>query len=114
MTWIWITVAAGVLVVGALVPVLAGRARRADTDAAEISAAQRYELLGHYVENPVATTDATAESLLRQGRERWNSAGAILADAKSAADFHLAEQVAREGLAHVSAAHARIGLPGAP
>lgn len=112
MMWVWIVVAVVVVAGGALVPVVAGRNRRETGSGEAIAARERYELLGHYVETPVATTDSEAEALLRQGRERWNSAGAILATARSAPDFQLAERVAREGLAHVTSAHKRIGIPG--
>jgi hypothetical protein len=111
---VWIAVAVLVLAAGALVPVFAGRGRRVAGDGAEIAARDRYELLGHYVENPVATDDGHAAELLRQGRERWNSAGAVLASARTEPEFLLAERVAGEGLAHVAAAYARLGLAGPP
>jgi hypothetical protein len=85
--------------------------RTEDGGGAAISARGHYERLRCYVEDPVATDDPEAKALLRQGRERWNSAGAILADAKSAPDYELAEHVAKEGLAHVATAYARLGLP---
>jgi hypothetical protein len=66
----------------------------------------------HYVENPVPTTDPEAETLLRRGRERWHSAGAALATARSAEDFELVARIAAEGLENVAAAYARMGLPG--
>lgn len=110
MLWVWIAVAVVVVAGGALVPVLAGR--RSDGGAAAIAARDRYELLGHYVDNPAATTDPETESLLRRARERWNSAGEVLATARSTAEYTLAEQICREGLAHVTTAHTRMGIPG--
>jgi hypothetical protein len=112
--WTWIGGAVVLLVAGALVPVFFAGNRSAAAGEAEIAARARYELLGHYVEIPAATSDPEAETLLRTGRERWDSAGAILATARSAADFELAGQVAGQGLTLVAAAHARIGLPGPP
>jgi hypothetical protein len=112
MMWVWIAIAVVVVAGGALGPVLAGRTRRTTGSGAAVAARERYELLGHYVEVPESTTDPEAQAQLRQARERWNSAGAILATATADPDFALAERVAREGLAHVGTAHARLGLPG--
>jgi hypothetical protein len=50
--------------------------------------------------------------LLRRGRERWLSAGAALATARSAEDFELVGGIAAEGLENVAAAYAGMGLPG--
>lgn len=108
MTWLWIVVAVLVLAGGALIPVFAGRGRGAAGDGPAIAARAVYESLGGQVENPVATTDPAAATLLHQARERWDSAGAILASATSTADFRLAERVAREGLEHVAAARRRM------
>ena len=111
MTWLWIVIAVAVVAAGALVPLL-GRRDAESEDVAAIVARDRYALLGHYVDNPVATDDPEAEALLHQGRERWNSAGGVLASASSAAQFRLAEQIAREGLTQVAAAHRKLGIPG--
>lgn len=108
MLWLWIVVAVVVVAGGALVPVLSGR--RTDGGAASVTARDRYELLGHYVETTITTTDPEAETLLGRARERWNSAGQILAAADP--DYPLAEQICREGLAHVRAVNTRLGLPG--
>jgi hypothetical protein len=112
MTVVWIVVTVVIVAGGALAPVLAGRNRRASGGGAAAAARDRYQLLGHYVEDPVGTDDPEALALLRKGRERWNSAGAVLADAKAPEDFALAESVAQEGLAHVTAAHRKLGIPG--
>jgi hypothetical protein len=114
VTWLWLVIVLAVVLVaaGALVPVVTGRDRRAGGGGAAIAARDRYALLGSFVEDPAATTDTEAEALLAQARERWLSAGALLAGARSAADFTLAERTAREGLAKVATAHARMGIPG--
>ncbi|HEY3748893.1 MAG TPA: hypothetical protein VGL80_06820 [Pseudonocardiaceae bacterium] len=114
MIWVWIVVAVVVIGIGALGPALAGRNKRADGGGAATAARDKYELLGHYVEDPVATDNEDAAGLLRQGRERWNSAGAILSYARSGDDYQLAERVAAEGLADVAAAHSKLGIPGPP
>jgi uncharacterized SAM-binding protein YcdF (DUF218 family) len=107
MIWLWIALAVVVLAAGALVPVLS-RARREDPSGAEITARGRYELLGSQVEDLPLTEDEAAAALLRQARERWNSAGALLADARRAEEFRLAERTAEEGLADLAAARARL------
>ncbi|SFB50548.1 hypothetical protein SAMN05216266_114201 [Amycolatopsis marina] len=112
MTWQWYTLGALVLAAGAAAPVLFQHNRRTAGGKEAISARARAALLGHYVEDPVVTADPEAVRLLRAGRERWNSAGAVLATANSVQDYNLAKQIADEGLAAVRAAHARIGLPG--
>lgn len=120
MTWVWI--AAGVAVVliaaGALVPVLGGRRdRQLRSNDEAIAARSKYHQLAHYLE--VDTTsdadfvgDAEALALLATARERWNTAGSTLAAARTEADFELAETVAREGLAAVAQAYAKIGRDG--
>jgi hypothetical protein len=88
--WLWIGVAVVVVAAGAVLPVLVRRRGRGS--AAEIGARERYELLGSYVaDNPS----------LHRARERWDTAGALLASARSAEDFALAERICAEGLAHV-------------
>lgn len=112
MTWPWFVLAALILAAGAVLPVFFHRDRDSAGGREAISARARYAQLGYYVEHPVATTDPEAERLLRAGRERWNSAGAVLADAGSARAFKLAGQIADEGLAAVGKAYDRLGLSG--
>lgn len=97
--WLWITIAVVVVAVGALMPALAGRRSRGS--GAEISARERYELLGNQVADLVTAPDSAP---LRKARERWDTAGALLANARTVADFALVKQVADEGLAHVAQA----------
>lgn len=117
MSWVWIAVAVVVVAAGALTPLLTGRRQRAlrSNDEA-VAARSRYHQLGHYVEDDVArqeqVTDERAAALLRTGRERWLTAGALLARATTEADFTQAEAVAVEGLSAVSDAHLRLGRPG--
>ena len=90
MIWLWIGLAVVVVAAGATLPVLAGRRKRGS--AAEIAARERYELLGsHVADNPS----------LHRARERWDTAGALLASARTAEDFALAERICAEGLAQV-------------
>jgi hypothetical protein len=112
MIWLWVGIAAVVVVAAAVVPMLGGgrRARLRGNDEA-MAARSSYTMLGHYAESPAATDDEEAAALLRSARERWNTAGSVLASAATEEDFRLAEQIAREGLEAVSAAHARLGLP---
>lgn len=113
MTAVWITVAVVVVLLAALLPVLAGR-RTARGGGAATTAQARYALLGHYVENPVPATDATAEELLRQATERWHTCGGLLASARSTEDYTLAQGVADEGMTLVARAYAAMGLPTPP
>jgi hypothetical protein len=117
VTWGWAAVGIAVvlLAVGALVPVLGGRRRRrlrANDEA--IAARSRYHQLAHHLETGDADVAADAEAvrLMRTARERWNTAGSTLASARSEADFELAERIAREGLAAVAQAYARVGRDG--
>ncbi|TCO65536.1 hypothetical protein [Actinocrispum wychmicini] len=101
MTWLWIGGAVVVLAVGALVPAVFGRQRqrlRSNDDA--IAARSRHNQLGLYVEN-VSPTD---DPLLQQARERWVTAGGVLAKARSEGDFTLATQICVEGLELVAKA----------
>lgn len=91
--WLWIGIAVVVVAAGAMLPVLAGRRNRGS--GAEIAARERYELLGSYVAD---------DSSLHEARERWDTAGALLASARTAADFALAERICDEGLARVRGA----------
>ncbi|OZM71754.1 hypothetical protein CFN78_18150 [Amycolatopsis antarctica] len=117
MTWIWIGIAVALVAAGALVPVLTGRRKRAlrSNDEA-VAARSRYHQLGHYVEDTVVAAeqldDPRAAALLRTARERWLSAGAALAGARTEAEFEHAEDVAVEGLAAVAEAYGRLGRTG--
>jgi hypothetical protein len=97
MTWLWITLAAVVLLAGALVPVLLGRQRqRLSSDDEAIAARSRHNKLGLYVETPGDS------DLLKRARERWVTAGSVLASARSEEDFKLAERICDEGLAMIT------------
>lgn len=89
------TVAAAVLACGALVPLLR---RSAGVRAARARARSAHSRLGHLL----ATVDADADAL-RRARERWTTAGALLARASAAADHALAERTAAEGIALLTA-----------
>jgi predicted negative regulator of RcsB-dependent stress response len=90
MTW-WI-VGSVLLVAGAGVP--AGWTwRRSRMDTAHARALSQYEQLGYAVQ----TTDA-GERALARATERWNSAGAALAQARCDADYAIVERIAREGM----------------
>jgi hypothetical protein len=116
MTWLWIVgVAVLLLAAGALAPMLGVRRRRElrSNDEA-IAARSRYYQLAHCLETDDTdfASDTEALTLLRTARERWNTAGSTLASARSEADFELAERIAREGLAAVAQAYARVGRDG--
>ena|GEM_PF-3756256 len=108
--WLWIVLSALVLAGAALVPTLVTR-RRGDTEKQRFAARSGYAKLEHYVNPPVATDDEVAARSLRQAQERWHSAGQVLADASTAAEFELADQIATQGLAEVTDAYARLGRP---
>lgn len=111
MTWVWISVAALVLAAGALVPVLVGRSHRLRSNDEAVAARSRHSMLALYVEDPAVTDDELAAELLRRARERWHTAGSVLAGARTEEDFRQAERIANEGLVHV-AAHKKIGIAG--
>jgi hypothetical protein len=99
MTWLWITAAVVLIAAGALVPAIFGRQRqRLCANDEAVAARSRHNQLGLHVETLASTDDA----LLRQARERWITAGGVLAKARSAEDFKLAERVCEEGLALVA------------
>jgi hypothetical protein len=79
-----------------------------------IAARSRHHQLAHHLETDDADLagDAEAVRLMQTARERWNTAGSTLASARSEADFELAERIAREGLAAVAQAYARVGRDG--
>jgi hypothetical protein len=113
MTWLWVGIAVVVVAAAAIIPVLGGgrRERLRGNDEA-VAARSLHTMLGHFVENPVSTDDEEAAEQLRSAKERWNTAGSVLASAATEDDFRLAEQIAQEGLDAVAAAHARLGIPG--
>lgn len=112
MTWVWIVVAVVLVAAGALVPVLAGRDRRLSSNDEAVAARSRYNQLGLYVEDAEQVDDEEAAARMRAARERYNTAGATLATAKSEEDFLLAMRTAEEGLQAVADAYARIGRTG--
>lgn len=97
MTW-WL-LGALLLVAGAAVP--AGWSwHRSRMDAAQAQARSCYEELGYLVETVTATEPGGAQALAR-ATERWHSAGAVLAAARSDADYRIAERTARQGLGYL-------------
>jgi hypothetical protein len=99
MTWVWIS--AAILLVGAVVPVLFRRQpdRLRSNDEA-IAARSRHNQLGLHVE----TLDQDAPDLLQRARERWITAGGVLASARTPEEFQLAERICDEGLALIAQA----------
>jgi len=94
MTW-WI-LGAVLLLAGAAVP--AGWTwHRSRMGTAHARALSCYEQLGYQVETTSAA-GAAGERALARAPERWNSAGAILAQARSDADYAIAERTAQKGL----------------
>jgi hypothetical protein len=113
MIWLWVGIAVVLVAVGALVPVLASRDNRLASNDEAVAARSRYHQLGHYVEDGVEQLDdEKAMALLRTAHERYNTAGATLARAKTEEDFLLALRIAEEGLAAVADAYTRIGRTG--
>jgi hypothetical protein len=112
MIWVWIAVAVVLVAAGALVPVLAGRNTRLSSNDEAVAARSRYNQLGLYVEAEEQLDDEQAMARMRAARERYNTAGATLAVAKSEEDFLLAMRIAEEGLQAVADAYARIGRTG--
>jgi hypothetical protein len=101
MTWLWITLAVVVLAAGALIPAFFGKQRLGSNDEA-IAARSRHNQLGLHVETPEPTDDERVANLLSQARERWVTAGSVLATARSEEDFKLAERICDEGLGLVA------------
>ena len=112
MIWVWIGIAVVLVAAGALVPVLAGRNNRLTSNDEAVAARSRYHQLGHYAEDAEELDDEQATAHMRTARERYHTAGAMLARATTEEDFLLAMRVAEEGLAAVAEAYARIGRTG--
>lgn len=91
MTGALVGAAAVLLVAGALVPLLR---RDPGRRAARAAARSAHARLGHLL----ATADADPDAI-RRARERWTTAGALLARGASAGDLALAERTAAEGIA---------------
>ncbi|MEV4319400.1 hypothetical protein [Actinocrispum sp. NPDC049592] len=101
MAWVWIVGAVLVLAAGAMVPAFYGR-RRLRADGA---ARARHEQLGRYVQRLTPTDDPVMDGVLIRARERWVTAGTVLATARTDRDYDLAERICDEGLALVEQAH---------
>lgn len=112
MTWMWVGVAVVLVAVGAMVPVLAGRNKRLTSNDEAVAARSRYHQLGHHAEDTEEFDDEQAMAQMRTARERYHTAGGMLARASTEEDFLLAMRVAEEGLAAVAEAYARIGRTG--
>jgi hypothetical protein len=112
MIWLWIGIAVVLVAAGALVPVLAGRNNRLSSNDEAVAARSRYNQLGLYVEDTEQLDDEQAKARLRVARERYDTAGATLAEASTEEDFLLAMRIAEEGLQAVADAYARIGRTG--
>lgn len=109
MIWVWVGVAVVLVAAGALVPVLTGRDNRLSSNDEAVAARSRYNQLGLYAEDVEQLDDEQADALMRKARERYNTAGATLAGARTEEDFLLAMRVAEEGLRAVADAYTRIG-----
>ena len=109
MIWLWVGIAVLVIVAGALAPVLVGRSNRLRSNDEAIAARSRHSQLGFYVEDPPSTVDEQVAEAFRKARERWETAGSVLATARTEEEFTLAEKIADEGLAQVAEANKRIG-----
>jgi hypothetical protein len=105
MTWLWVTLAVVMVGAGALIPAYVGKQSLRSNDEA-IAARSRHNQLGLHVETPQPTDDERVSNLLSQARERWVTAGSVLADARSEDDFKLAERICDEGLTLVAEARA--------
>jgi hypothetical protein len=103
MTWLWVILAVVIVGAGALIPAYFGKQSLRTNDEA-IAARSRHNQLGLHVETPPPTDDERVSNLLSQARERWVTAGSVLADARSEEDFKLAEQICDDGLALVAQA----------
>nr|WP_225954158.1 hypothetical protein [Kibdelosporangium phytohabitans] len=86
-----------------MVPVLVGRQKHSSNDEA-IAARSRHNQLGVHVEVLPPTVDERVAALLRQARERWVTAGGVLARARTEEEFELAERICLEGLELVARA----------
>jgi hypothetical protein len=117
MERIWIAVL-GVVVVGAIVYLVAGRRRAATTALADARAeAQRwYERLGGQLSTlPCGAGEETAvRQALSDASERYNAAGSQLATAATPRQFELARETALEGLQYIRAARQALGLDPGP
>jgi hypothetical protein len=93
----------GVLLIAAaaLVPLLRGGARRRAFAAAKARATSAYERLGFSVETVATQGNQRAADAMTDAEERWNTAGALLAEATTAQECVVAEQAAREGIDRV-------------
>lgn len=113
MIRLWIGIDVVLVAAGALVPTLSGRDHRSRSNDEAVAARSRYHRLGHYVDDGAEQLDdEKAIALLRTAHERYNTAGATLARAKTEEDFLLALRIAEEGLVAVADAYARIGRTG--
>ncbi|GAB2913873.1 hypothetical protein GCM10027047_09780 [Rhodococcus aerolatus] len=114
----WSLAVLGLAVVVAVVtPLLAGRAGpgRGGVAGARSRARSAHAELGHHVEALPpggGPGSGTGDELLARARERWTSAGAALAAARSAGELAVAERTAAEGLALVARVCTQRGLPG--
>ena len=99
MTWLWITGAVLVLAAGALAPLVFNQRRLRSNDEA-IAARSRHNQLGLHV----ADVGPADDPVLQQARERWVTAGGVLAEARTEDEFELAMRICVEGLALVKKA----------
>ncbi|MFC0114841.1 hypothetical protein [Kibdelosporangium aridum] len=103
MTWVWIAGAVLLLGAGALVPALLSRQKHSNNDEA-IAARAKHNQLGLHVEVLPSTDDDRVAALFQQARERWITAGGVLAKARTEEEYRLAERICTEGLALIKEA----------
>jgi len=93
---LWL-IAAALLAAGAVVPAVSGW-RPGDSAGPRARARSAHARLGHELATGPVPSGSERERLVAEATERWTTSGGVLAQARSARQFRLAERLAGEGL----------------
>ncbi|MBB3666342.1 MULTISPECIES: hypothetical protein [Prauserella salsuginis group] len=106
-----LAIGVGAVVAGAALPARRRSEHRRELAAATATARAAHNRLGFCLETLAPGDNAAAADSLARARERWHTTGALLAEATTAEECRVADEVAAAGMDHIVRACRLLGTP---